>query len=81
MDVGGSLYSRFQILTEGKPAWALDDRRRSCYFDGFSFWRLNAARGHTPVASWRCPQHGWRHAQGCECSLCSVDARSDSRAA
>ena len=32
-------YSRFQVLTEGRPAWAQDDRGAVFYFDSLRFWQ------------------------------------------
>ena len=33
-------YSRFQVLSEGQPAWAQDDHGSVYQFDGLHFWKL-----------------------------------------
>ena len=55
MVYGGTSYSRFQVLTEGQPAWAQDDRGMTIYFDGLRFWqptrqRQEPARGVLAVS-------------------------------
>jgi hypothetical protein len=81
MNADGHPYSRFQVLSQGTPAWALDHKNVPYYFDGFRFWQLADTGRRAPVTSWQCPRHGWVHSPDCVCSLCSPDARADSRAA
>jgi hypothetical protein len=84
------LFSRFQVLSQGEPAWADDPRRDRYYFDGLRFWRLRHEQPARLQVSWQTPQFGWAHAEGCRCSLCAdtvvpasapVSLRSDEQVA
>jgi hypothetical protein len=70
MGYGSTSYSRFQVLTEGQPAWAHGDRGTTFYFDGLRFWRPARGGGSRIVASWQSPAHGWEHGSQCSCRLC-----------
>lgn len=68
-------YSRFQVLTDGEPAWAMDERGVVYHFDGSCFRR----RGHkgdayTLVTSWRSPAYGWMHLPDCPCPVCARES-------
>jgi hypothetical protein len=68
-------YSRFEVLMEGRPAWAVDDRGSVFYYDGLRFWRP-AWRGKNKLTpSWRSPPYGWAHDVDCSCRLCGVEAQ------
>ncbi len=54
--------SRFQVITEGKPAWAADDRH-IYYFDGLRFWLTDPTRRWKLRTSWQTPTYGWMRAQ------------------
>ena len=64
-------YSRFQVLTEGRSAWAQDGRGLVAYFDGLRFWRPTRSGKTRIVASWQSPPYGWKHESQCSCHLCS----------
>ena len=66
------LYSRFQILSQGEPAWADDLRHDRYYFDGLRFWKLRHAQPARLQVSWQTPHFGWAHADRCRCSLCAA---------
>ena len=70
------LYSRFQVLSQGEPAWADDPRHGRHYFDGLRFWRLRHGHPARLQVSWQTPQFGWAHAEDCRCSLCASVAVS-----
>ncbi len=69
-DSGCTRYSRFQVLTEGRPAWAQDARGSLFYFDGLCFWRPKRRGEHKLVTSWQSPSYGWEHETQCSCRLC-----------
>lgn len=69
-------YSRFQVLTEGRQAWALDDRGFVFYYDGLRFWRPTRSGRSKLTPSWRSPSYGWAHDADCSCRLCGVDDQS-----
>lgn len=53
-------HSRFQVLTDGEPAWASDDRGTLYRFDGFSFSRRRRRdESFLVVPSWQTPAYGW----------------------
>ena len=53
-------HSRFQVLTDGEPAWARDDRGTYYRFDGFSFSRRRRRdQAFLVVPSWQTPPYGW----------------------
>lgn len=67
-------YSRYQVLCAEREAWndgepADADR---FYYDGLSFWRLDAGGRKRLRPSWRTPVQGWRHKQDCPCDLCTA---------
>ena len=65
-------YSRFEVLTEGEPAWALDQRAVLYHFDGLCYWRRPCdAPGFKRVTSWQAPSYGWFHRVDCACPLCT----------
>ena len=66
-------YSRFEVLTEGEPAWAKDHRHRGAlyHFDGLRFWQLARNGRVKSIASWQSPPGDWRHVSTCPCSLCA----------
>jgi hypothetical protein len=70
-------YSRFQVLTEGRPAWAQDAHGSRFYFDGYRFWRPTRRGRSKLVTSWQSPPHGWEHRSGCSCRLCVADSGLD----
>ena len=72
MNREGPLYSRFQIVSQGEPAWVDDLRQGRFYFDGLRFWKLRDEHPARPQVSWQAPQFGWAHAGGCGCSLCAA---------
>jgi hypothetical protein len=72
MDYRGKGYSRFQVLTEGQPAWAQDDRGSAVYFDGLRFWQPTRRGKSRIVVSWQCPPYGWEHESQCSCHLCEA---------
>ena len=72
MNREGPLYSRFQIVSQGEPAWADDLRQGRHYFDGLRFWKLRDQQPARLQVSWQAPQFGWAHAEGCRCSLCAA---------
>jgi len=69
-DYGSTNYSRFQVLTEGQPAWAQGDRGAVFYFDGLRFWRPTRGGKSRIVASWQSPSYGWVHESLCSCRQC-----------
>jgi hypothetical protein len=81
MSAHGNPYSRFQVLTEGRPAWALGRKQALYYFDGLRFWRRIATGREVLMTSWQCPCYGWLHLSDCDCPLCSTYIRADSHAA
>lgn len=68
-------YSRFQVLTEGRPAWAQDGRGSVVYFDGLRFWKPTRRGKSRIVASWQSPSYGWEHESECSCHLCGTGRR------
>jgi len=68
-------FSRFQVLTDGEPAWTMDDRGVVFYFDG-SLFRRRGHRGdaYSLVTSWRSPAYGWMHLPDCSCRVCAPDS-------
>lgn len=71
MDARRTLYSRFQILTQGEPAWVAGPNHGSYFFDGFRFWQLSRSRPAKLLVSWRTPSFGWEHSDDCLCPLCT----------
>lgn len=70
--------SRFEVLSEGAPAWAIE-RGRVYQFDGLRFWVLRSGYRKLTV-SWRTPKHGWFPMQMDECPvLVLTEATSRSR--
>jgi hypothetical protein len=69
-DRGSANYSRFQVLTEGRPAWTQGDRGAVFSFDGLRFWRSTREGKSRIVASWQAPSYGWEHESQCSCVLC-----------
>ena len=69
-DQGSTTYSRFQVLTEGRPAWAQGHRGAVYSFDGLRFWRSGRGGESRIVASWQSPSFGWEHESQCSCRLC-----------
>jgi hypothetical protein len=65
-------YSRFQVLTEGRPAWARDDQGSVIHFDGLRFWKPTRRGRNRIVASWQSPSYGWEHESECSCRLCGL---------
>ena len=65
------LYSRFQVLSQGEPAWVDGPWRERYYFDGLRFWKLRDEHPARPQVSWQTPAFGWTHAEHCRCSLCA----------
>ena len=74
MDRERTLYSRFQVLSQGEPAWTADSRHGRYYFDGLRFWRLRDRHPARLQVSWQTPPFGWAHAGRCRCSLCAAGA-------
>ena len=72
MDYGSASYSRFQVLTEGRPAWAQDGQGLVFDFDGMRFWRPARRGERRIVASWQSPTYGWEHEPECSCHLCDT---------
>ena len=70
-------YSRFQVLSEGQPAWAQDDHGSVYQFDGLHFWKLTRRGKSRLVTSWQSPTFGWEHESQCSCHLC--DSRCGQR--
>ena len=79
MEYGSTRYSRFQVLSEGRPAWAQDHRGLLIYFDGLRFWQPTRTGKSRIVASWQSPSHGWEHKSQCSCHLCGAQWRSTAR--
>jgi hypothetical protein len=67
-------YSRYQILCADREAWidVATAHGDGYYYDGISFWRVEPGGQRRLLPSWRTPSHGWRHAAGCACDLCSA---------
>lgn len=67
-------FSRFQVLTEGEPAWAMDARGVVYHFDGSCF-RRRGRKGdsYALVTSWRSPAYGWMHLPDCACRVCAPE--------
>jgi len=80
-DSGRTRYSRFQVLTEGRRAWAKDTRGSSFYFDGYCFWRPTRRGEGKLVTSWQSPAYGWEHESQCSCGLCVTGSGLDHEAA
>jgi hypothetical protein len=76
-----TFYSRFEVLTEGEPAWARDHRGALYHFDGLRFWQLARKGRVKSVVSWQSPPGGWRHVSTCPCSLCADGGRLHREAA
>ena len=74
-------YSRFQVLTEGRQAWAQDDRGRMIHFDGLRFWQPTRSGKTLIVASWQSPPYGWEHGSQCLCRLCVLSGLDGAAAA
>ncbi len=74
-------YSRFQVLTEGRPAWAQDDRGAVFYFDSLRFWQPKRRGRRQIVASWQSPSYGWEHEPQCLCRLCVLSGLHGAAAA
>ncbi len=55
---GRAACSRFQVLSEGGPAWA-GDGNSIYYYDGLRFWRSSPRRDWKLRASWQTPSYGW----------------------
>jgi hypothetical protein len=79
MDVQQRPFSRFQVLSSGRPAWAVDRKRIPFYFDGFRFWRLTQDGGGKVMTSWQAPQYGWVHSPDCACGLCAPHGAAGQR--
>lgn len=63
-------FSRFAVLCEGVPAWAVDGSD-SYRYDGLLFWRRGRSQdSYQLVVSWLSPPYGWRHEGKCSCRLC-----------
>lgn len=76
---GGTRYSRFQVLSEGRPAWVQDHRGLLIHFDGLRFWQPTRTGKSRIVASWQSPSHGWEHESQCSCRLCDALWRTTTR--
>ena len=74
-------YSRFEVMTEGRPAWAADDRGSVFYYDGLRFWRPARGGRSKVTPSWRSPPFGWAHDADCSCRLCGAEAQRGQEAA
>lgn len=75
-------FSRFEVLTEGEAAWAVDRKVVLYHFDGLCFWRRpSGADAFTRVTSWQSPRYGWFHMVDCPCSLCAGSVAHDREAA
>jgi hypothetical protein len=62
--------SRFQVLTDGEPAWADDGSGAHYRFDGFCFSRRRRRdAGFAIVPSWMTPAHGWLRVSDCPCAV------------
>ena len=74
-------YSRFQVLTQGKQAWTMDERGVVYLYDGSCF-RRRVRRGdaYTPVTSWRSPAYGWMHLPDCSCRACDPENAGEAAA-
>ncbi len=77
----GTRYSRFQVLTEGRPAWVQGARGSWFYFDGMCFWRSTRRGEGKLVTSWKSPSYGWEHESQCSCGLCVTGSGLDHEAA
>ncbi len=67
---GRPFRSRFQVLSDESPAWALDDKGTLYRFDGlrFSRWR-ERGESFSIVPSWQTPSYGWLCQADCPCSM------------
>jgi hypothetical protein len=67
--------SRFQVLTEGEPAWTMDERGAVYLYDGSGF-RRRGRRGdsYKLVISWQSPAYGWMHLPDCPCRACASES-------
>jgi len=58
----GAARSRFQVVSDGNPAWC-HDGRRCYYFDGQRFWAIRSRDRRRLVVSWQSPNFGWTSQQ------------------
>jgi hypothetical protein len=74
-------YSRYQILCAEREAWNAGEAGEagSYFYDGISFWRRNGDSTQRLLPSWRTPAHGWRHADDCDCELCTARRPAETR--
>jgi hypothetical protein len=72
---GRTYHSRFQVLTTGEPAWAIDDKGDLYRFDGFFFSRRRRRQvSFAIIPSWQAPRHGWVSPADCGCAPWPTDA-------
>jgi hypothetical protein len=81
MDAERQTYSRYQVLCAEREAWNDGDsgEAESYFYDGMSFWRRNGKTKERLLPSWRTPTYGWRHAEECDCELCTVRRPAEKR--
>jgi hypothetical protein len=65
-------YSRYQVLCAEREAWSDGEDGEAYYYDGISFWRRDGKGKERLLPSWRTPAQGWRHAEACDCDLCTA---------
>ena len=72
-NVARQTFSRCQVICAECEAWNQGEGpgTSTYFYDGISFWRREASGRAYVVPSWRAPGHGWRHAAGCGCELCT----------
>lgn len=74
-----SCYSRFQVLTQGEPAWTMDEGGVVYHYDGSCFRRRRRkGDSYALVPSWRSPVYGWMHLPDCSCRACAPDVALES---
>lgn len=67
---GLPFHSRFQVISEGETAWAVDDKGVLYRFDGLCFGRRRRREDtFSLVPSWQTPHYGWLHASDCPCAV------------
>jgi hypothetical protein len=62
--------SRFEVITEGESAWAVDRKGVLYRFDGLCFSRRRRRDdSFSLVPSWQTPHYGWLHPAECPCAV------------
>ncbi len=72
-------YTREQVLDAERRVWVGSQAAEMAefFYDGIAFWRRARGGQALAVGAPQTPQEGWRHKEGCNCTLCRARAAED----